>query len=462
MNPDVSGPYVVWEDHRNTHASVLLLDLTSGKLYKISSDATDTSDHTNPSIHGSNVVWQDYRDGHSNIYLYKINSATPSGSSYRLFGSVNLCGNPAPAGSTISAVVGSSSSIRASVVTTVPGTYGSTYGPYLEIPVYQDDAGKTISFLINNQPADQTFVIGNGGTQQFDLTASCSSPVTNYQLSGSAMINNQYAPAGTTISAMVGSTIRGQTVVSSAGRYSNLNIPIYTSETGQSITFSASYAGSTYTASQRISAGQQVSQLDLSFGTSSSSGSYAFSGSSLLNGQVIPAGAVILAQVDNAVRGQVQVTQPGQYSNLIVPVYSGDNGKYISFFATYSGTTYQASQQFQITGSGGYTGGTTGNTGNVGGITTMSADTVSAQSGVQRLDLSFSVTPQSNYRFYGSATLDGLSIPVGKIIYATVDGQVRGQISVSYTGQYGGAGGPYLEVPFTQADIGKYIRFQTD
>ncbi|HOJ97832.1 MAG TPA: PKD domain-containing protein, partial [Methanospirillum sp.] len=46
-------------------------------------------------------------------------------------------------------------------------------------------------------------------------------------------------------------------------------------------------------------------------------------------------------------------------------------------------------------------------------------------------------------------------------IYATIDNQIRGQITTQTNGQYGSENGPYLDVAITNADIGKTIRFQT-
>jgi PKD repeat protein len=65
------------------------------------------------------------------------------------------------------------------------------------------------------------------------------------------------------------------------------------------------------------------------------------------------------------------------------------------------------------------------------------------------------------YRFYGQAVVDGLPASAGTIINAVIDGQIRGQITVTTTGRYGSEVGPYLEVQIYPADIGKTIRFET-
>jgi PKD repeat protein len=152
------------------------------------------------------------------------------------------------------------------------------------------------------------------------------------------------------------------------------------------------------------------------------------------------------------------VNTAGQYSGLSIPVYSADTGKYITFTATWNGATYTTAQQVWI--------GTSSGTNTGSGIILMSAESasVSAEGTVsQRVDLTFttSVSP-TKYQFYGRATIDGIPLEAGRIIYAVVDGQARGQITITTNGQYGSEYGPYLEVPFYSGDIGKTIRFQTD
>ncbi len=58
--------------------------------------------------------------------------------------------------------------------------------------------------------------------------------------------------------------------------------------------------------------------------------------------------------------------------------------------------------------------------------------------------------------------MDGSPLQAGRLIYAVVDDQVRGQITVTSPGQYAAQYGPYLEVPVSAGDLGKTIRFQTD
>ncbi len=131
-------------------------------------------------------------------------------------------------------------------------------------------------------------------------------------------------------------------------------------------------------------------------------------------------------------------------------MYQTDNGKYISFTAQFSGATYVAGQQVTVSVQ-------------QGDLIIASAD-ISAAGGqiIQKnLDLTFTVSAQSRYIFWGRANLDGTPLAAGNTIYATIDNQIRGQITTQITGSYGSENGPYLEVPITNADIGKTIKFQT-
>ncbi|MFH0967583.1 MAG: PKD domain-containing protein, partial [Methanobacteriota archaeon] len=338
---------------------------------------------------------------------------------------------------------------------------------------------------INDNPADQTVLIGNGGTQALDLSASCSTSASKYQFQGQVMLDTQYAPSGTVVSALVDGKTRSQVSVNQAGQYSGLIVPVYASDTGKYLTFTAMLNGATYTTAQQVwigtsgsgsgsggvtlmsietagsvsSEGTISQNLDLTFTSASSQAKYLLNGAVKLGDQFAPSGTIITALISNQARSQVSVSSVGQYSGLSIPVYPSDTGKYLTFTATYNGVTYTTTQQVWIGTSGS---GTTGS----GGVTLMSAESagVSAEGTIsQRVDLSFTTsTSQGKYQFYGGATIDGSPVPLGTLIYAMVDGQVRSQIAVTSSGQYASQYGPYLEVPITPGDIGKTIRFQTD
>lgn len=478
VNPDISGALVVWEDYQKGNADIMLLDLITGRIYQVTGDQYDQK---NPSIYGGTIAWEDYRSENANIFVYTIKGQGPVGGKYLFYGSASSCGAPVPAGSVISAVISGTSSVRGSFTVTQTGTYGSQYGPYLEVPVYAEDAGQAITFYINDKPADQTVVVGSGGTQPLDLSASCSSQVTSYQFSGQASLDSRSAPAGTVVSALIDGKARSQVTIGSSGQYAGLTVPIYAGDSGKYITFAAVYNGMTYSTFQQVwignlgsgsstgggvtlmsaesagtvsAEGTIVQRLDLTFVSQAPLNQYLLNGAAMIGNQYAPSGTVITALIDNQARSQVVVYPDGQYSGLSVPVYTSDSGKYLTFTAVSAGVTYSTATRIQVgSGSG-------------SDIIPMSVESagVSAEGTItRRVDLTFTGSPAQNvYRFYGTATIDGSPLQFGRSVVALIDGQIRGQVALTVAGQYGSANGPYLEVPIYQADIGKSIRFQTD
>ncbi|HWQ67793.1 MAG TPA: PKD domain-containing protein [Methanospirillum sp.] len=474
FNPDVSGALVVWEDNRSGNAEIMLLDLITGRIYQVTNDL---GDQKNPSIYGANIVWEDYRAGNPNIFLYVIRSPGPGptpdpGNQYQFNGEIRLDGQVAPVGTQISALI--DGKVRAQVQVTSAGQYSG-----LAVPVVLTDSGKYITFTASVNGASYTAsqqvqvtytgdggtaimsagtptVLAKGSSQRLDLTCTSSSNPQNYQFFGKAVVDGKSAPIGTVISAMIGSEVRGQTTTDSLGIYTTLQVSIYPADVGKSIYFTASTGGSLYQAPQQVVVSQQViTQLDLSFGSVQPGSQYQFNGNILLDGQAAPVGTQISALINNQVRVTGTVITAGQYAGFLVPVTQADYGKYITFTASSKGVFYQGSQQVQV---GLFTSATPGQT------TIMSTGSgVSAQGLIQRVDLTcYSSSSTSAYRFYGRANLDGTPLASGRSIYATIDGQIRGQILLTQAGQYGSSSGPYLEVSVGAADIGKTIRFQTD
>jgi len=411
---------------------------------------------------------------------------------YQFYGTITNAGSPVPVGSTITAMVDGSTDIRATFTVDKDGAFGAQGSNYFDIPVYSGDVGKKLTFYVDGAPIDQTMEIGkDGGIQSLDLSSSYGSRVNNYQFSGSVLLNSQNAPGGTILYALIDGKVRAQTSVYSTGQYSGFTVPIYNPDSGKYITFAATYNGITYYSGQQIqittrgtgtgsggatlmsvgsgsvSAESTISQnLNLQFTSSSSStqNQYVLNGAAMIGNQYAPGGTIITALIGNVGRSQVTVSTTGQYSGLTVPIYPSDAGQYMTFTASYNGATYSTTQQYLVGGSG-----TTGTSTGTGGVSLMSLGSssgVSAEGTVtQRLDLTFtssSSPSNSKYCFYGMASVGGSPLENGRIIYAVVDGQARGQITVSSPGQYGSASGPYLEVPINQGDVGKTIRFQTD
>ena len=96
---------------------------------------------------------------------------------HAFYGTVALNGQPAPAGTIVTATVDEQDC--GSYTTTVVGQYGSlAHRDYLTVSCFDVEAGDTIDFCVNGVKADQTatFEVG-GGPTQLDLTATGDAPL---------------------------------------------------------------------------------------------------------------------------------------------------------------------------------------------------------------------------------------------------------------------------------------------
>jgi hypothetical protein len=86
------------------------------------------------------------------------------------YGSVTVNGQPAEAGTTITAMIGGE--VRGSITTAGPGIYGDNPGPAkLWIRSYQNEPGSTVTFYVSGVAAQQTAKLPDAGTtNKADLT----------------------------------------------------------------------------------------------------------------------------------------------------------------------------------------------------------------------------------------------------------------------------------------------------
>ncbi len=86
------------------------------------------------------------------------------------YGSITVNGQPAAAGTTITAMIGGE--VRGSITTAGPGIYGDNPGPAkLWIRSYQNEPGSTVTFYVSGVAAQQTAKLPDAGTtNKADLT----------------------------------------------------------------------------------------------------------------------------------------------------------------------------------------------------------------------------------------------------------------------------------------------------
>ncbi len=95
-----------------------------------------------------------------------LNPLIPAG----YYGSITLDGQPAPAGTTIIAKIGTEE--RGSITTASSGSYGGPGGPDLKLGVlgYAGENGSIVTFFVNNVAAQQTTTWTSGEIKKVDLT----------------------------------------------------------------------------------------------------------------------------------------------------------------------------------------------------------------------------------------------------------------------------------------------------
>ena len=495
VNPDISGGLVVWEHRVNSIGNIHMLDLMENRVYQITDSQYDCK---NPSIYGTNIVWEDYRTGSPNIYMFQARGDSSSTTAYRFYGAVHLDNNEAPPGTVVEAVI--DGIVRGSFTVVASGLVGNSYGPYLEVPIFSYDYGKTIQFYVNQYLADQTIPVATPGISQISLSAinSGTPPIGTYTLQGTLYIDGQPAPQGTILTAYAGSSQRATATVYGNGQYSSFVVPVYSQDVGTTLSFSAVYGQRISQSTTRISIGEKVNLPFDIFCAGSSSSSLqtpVFSGTVMIDRMPAPVGSVLTAFVGDVVRAQTTLSSAGQYSNLAVPVTQSDIGKRVTFYLTYNTMRYQAAQSVTV-GSSGSSSGTTGDSNTIlilsaeenlilateedgalvaleqtstshNEFSTESLTLVDPSHSVQapsyiRLDLTISTgtsggtggTTANAYSFSGFAQLDGTMLPAGAIISAYVNNELRGTATTQTLGQY-----TNLRVPIYSGDYGRSIHF---
>ncbi len=109
--------------------------------------------------------------GLAGLFSGEVAEAQPTGPPHRFAGSVSLDGEPAAAGTSVTAVVNGAECGSATVITSAAG---STYA--VDVPDSCADAGDTVSFQVGGYDAAETGTWSGGGRNDLDLTASTMMP----------------------------------------------------------------------------------------------------------------------------------------------------------------------------------------------------------------------------------------------------------------------------------------------
>ncbi len=109
--------------------------------------------------------------GLAGLFSGEVAEAQPTGPPHRFAGSVTVDGEPAAAGTSVTAVVNGAECGSATVLT---GSAGSTYA--LDVPDSCADAGDAVSFRVGGYDAAEHGEWSGGGRTDLDLTATAAMP----------------------------------------------------------------------------------------------------------------------------------------------------------------------------------------------------------------------------------------------------------------------------------------------
>ncbi|NLV25917.1 MAG: hypothetical protein GXY48_01915, partial [Methanomicrobiales archaeon] len=164
---------------------------------------------------------------------------------------------------------------------------------------------------------------------------------------------------------------------------------------------------------------------------------YQFYGPVTFNYLPAPVGTNIIAKIDGVTKDSITTVQEGYYGGegsmadqLTVNILQADIGRQISFWSE--------------------------------GIQGSPSITVSGDGSMMEQPLNFVYAqPLPELQFYGSVIIDGQPAAKGTVLKAVIDGVVRGSITITQSGYYGGMYDtePALKVPITVNDIGKHVTF---
>ncbi|MHC1571364.1 MAG: PGF-pre-PGF domain-containing protein [Methanosarcinales archaeon] len=162
------------------------------------------------------------------------------------------------------------------------------------------------------------------------VSAGSSIPTPHNEFNGTATLNGDPVFVGDVISAYVDGELRGSTVVTTPGKYGDIeNRLSVEGSDGETITFKINGVETGETALWQSYA--RVRVLNLSAPSDLSPPLNAFYGNVTLDGEPAPVGIVVSAYVDGLRRGSTVVTTPGRYGDAGFLNVSGTNGETITF-----------------------------------------------------------------------------------------------------------------------------------
>ncbi|MDZ7729946.1 MAG: Ig-like domain-containing protein [Natrialbaceae archaeon] len=280
--------------------------------------------------------------GENDTAVVTVVESNPSPLPASFYGTLQIDGSPASAGTTIEAEIGGD--VRGSITTASTGSYGGP-GPTDDQLVVNGTAGDdnaTITFYVNNSniTRTQTFETANwseGETTELNLTAQVGAlDSISLDLANSTILENETTQATVTASYTNGSTIN----VTDAATITSADSTVATVSAGGIVTpnatgqtnLTATYQNETDNTTLTVVASDPGPLPESYYGTL------------MIDGSPAPAGTTVEAEINGTVRGSITTNSSGSYGGpnatddqLVVNGTSGDDNATVTFFVNHSG-----------------------------------------------------------------------------------------------------------------------------
>ncbi len=338
VDDETADSSIIWISATPEHLSVTInpdRTLTIESSSDFSENTTLSLTASDGDLSGNSMVSITFIPVIVDVTLPEIHTSPPILPAF-YYGAVRIDYIPAPIGTSIVAKIDGET--RGTFMTTVSGLYGDHPANRLMVEGSSEDTGKTVSFYIDGDLAEQNVTWHSGDVLELDLTTNPNPnnpPILPAFYYGAVRIDYIPAPIGTSIVAKIGDETRGTFVTTVSGLYGDsqanrLMVEGVSADAGKTVSF---YIGG-HLAEQTVAwHSGDVLELDLTTNPNPNNPPtfpHFLYGIITIDGTSAPTGTIVEALIDGVVSGSMTTTELGVYgtparSRLIVTGVDGDN-----------------------------------------------------------------------------------------------------------------------------------------